>query len=62
MLVALALAALSLAALAYAVRVALSMRADRLARLDRIARATRPVHGRPMRAAPVRFTDKPGAN
>ena len=55
--------AISLAALAYAARVALGMAADRRARLDRIARAVRPVHGGPViRSAPVRAHNRPGEN
>lgn len=54
------LVSLSLLALGFAVYLALDMRRERLARLDRIARAVRPVHGRPMRAAPVRSTNRPG--
>lgn len=54
------LALVSILAFGFAACVALSALRERAARLDRIARATRPVHGRPMRAAPVRFVNRPG--
>lgn len=63
MLIPIALVILSIAALAYAVRVALSMVADRAAARDRIERAVRPAHGRAIQwEAPSRYTDKPGSN
>lgn len=46
------LAVLSVSAFAYAVRLALSMRADSIAKADRIERATRPVHGVGLYVAP----------
>lgn len=54
------LALVSILAFGFAACVALSALRERAERLDRIARATRPVHGRPMRAAPVRFVNRPG--
>ncbi len=59
----LALSALSLAALAYAGRVALSIADDRRAHKSRIWRATRPRHGRKIiYAAPARAINRPGEN
>lgn len=54
------LALVSILAFGFAACVALSALRDRRERLDRIARAVRPVHGRSMRAAPVRFVNRPG--
>ncbi len=56
MLPVIALAALSLAAFAYAAYLALGMVRDKAAMRDRIARAVNPVHGAAMRdkPAPVR--------
>lgn len=60
---ALALALVSLSALAYAARLALRMAAERRAMRERIARAVRPVHGRTiMREAPARAVNRPGEN
>lgn len=57
------LIAISAAAFIYAARVALSMVAERREARERIARAVRPVHGRPvMRAAPFRAVNRPGEN
>lgn len=57
------LAIISAAAFIYAGRVALGMARERRERLDRIARACRPVHGGPVvRATPVRAFDRPGEN
>ena len=55
-----ALALLSLAAFAYAGRVALGMVADAAQRRDRIARAVRPVHGAAMRNAPAPIRNRLG--
>lgn len=56
-------ALVSAAAFIYAARVALGMVAERRARLDRIARAVRPVHGGPViRSAPARAVNRPGEN
>lgn len=54
------LALVSILAFGFAACVALDMLRERRARLDRIARAVRPEHGRPLRAAPVRFVNRPG--
>lgn len=57
------LSLLSLAALVYAARVAFTMAAERRETRERIARAVRPVHGRPvMRSAPIRAHNRPGDN
>lgn len=57
------LVAISAAAFLYAGRVALGMARDRSAAKDRIARAVRPVHGKPvLRAAPARAINRPGEN
>lgn len=55
-----ALAALSLAAFAYAVYIALSMVRDKAAMSDRIARAVRPVHGAAMRERPAPVRNRLG--
>lgn len=58
-----ALALISAAALAYAVRLALSLVQDRAATCARIARATRPQHGAAIRyVEPMRSHDRPGDN
>lgn len=54
------LALVSILAFGFAACVALSALRERAERLDRIARATRPVHGGRMIAAPVRFVNRPG--
>lgn len=54
------LALVSILAFGFAACVALSALRERAERLDRIARATRPVHGGPLRSAPVRFVNRPG--
>lgn len=56
------LALVSILAFGFAACVALDAMRERRARLDRIARAVRPVHGRPMIAAPARFVNRPGEN
>lgn len=53
MLPVIALAALSLAAFAYAAIATLSLVRERAAMRDRIARAVRPVHGAAMRERPA---------
>ncbi|WLJ71180.1 hypothetical protein [Sphingomonas phage Carli] len=58
-----ALILISTAALAYAVRIALSMVQDRAATCARIARAVRPQHGASIRyVEPMRSHDRPGDN
>ena len=57
-----ALALLSVAAFAYAGRVALAMVAEAAERRARIARAVRPVEGRALPVRPRTFHDKPGSN
>lgn len=63
MFLAIVLSAVSLAAMGYALRVAVAMVRERAATANRIARAVRPVHGGPiMRAAPARASNRPGEN
>lgn len=54
------LALVSILAFGFAACVVLDAMRERAARLDRIARATRPVHGGAIRSAPVRFVNRPG--
>lgn len=57
------LALVSLAAFAFAGRVAWGMAKDRAARLDRLARAVRPAEGRAIRwNGPARSFNRPGEN
>lgn len=54
------LAMVSILAFGFAACVALDMRRARIEARDRIARAVRPVMGKAMRAAPLRFVNRPG--
>lgn len=54
------LALVSILAFGFAACVVLDVMRERAARLDRIARAVRPVHGRAVIASPARFVNRPG--
>ena len=60
MLLVSALAALSLGAFAYAVRLTMGLIADRAQRRARIARAVRPIHGAAIACAPVVYRNRLG--